>query len=336
MINNSNLYSNIERRMNSKEETSGFSHNEEEEERVIADINSYNKIVKHAYMKSLLNPEAHLAKIPSVIPCESAVAPLRYNFNITPNASGNFALIIDPFSATGYLYQDSTTNGTGSGVVTNLTFAQDVNVIDQWRLVSSTLILKYFGNFNQLSGFFVSATTSNLTAATQTSYLTFSNVELLTNKQVLKCIDGVKLIYTPLDENSNEYASNTSYSGGTHPCRWQYLFVVVGSAFPNTACIRADYFRNVEYTSTPAFKVYIPQTQELPQQPYMPNIKQTVTPAPIDFRGGGIVQLPSSSGIFGNIVKDIADGAINIGKEMFQDYLPIGKGMKNVLRYGFK
>lgn len=281
-----NLYSNLRLRMEGKNSNvPKYVHDEESETEMITDLNAYRAAAKELYMRSLLNPEAHLAKVPSRMPVESATAALRYNFTITPNATGKFCLVIDPYYSSGYLYQDVTVNGLGAGVVTPISFPQDGALIDQWRLVSSSLILKYYGNFNQMSGLYVAATTANVSAAVATTYLTFSNVEDLTNKQVLKCIDGAKLIYSPMDEKATEFQNVASYTGGTHPCRWQYLFVVVGDLFPNAGFIRCDFFRNIEYTSTPTYKEYITQTKDLPNDPVIPRIQPTVRSAPKDFTG---------------------------------------------------
>lgn len=278
-----NFYTNLRSRISGQ--GNKYSHDEERETQMVSELKAFRESAKNLYIRSVLNPECHVAKVPSRMPVESAVASLRYNLTITPNASGKFLLVIDPFYSQGYLYQDATVNGNGAGVVTNVTFAQDPALIDQWRLVSSSVILKYYGNFNQMSGLFVAATTSNVSAATATTYLTFSNVEDLTNKQVLKCIDGVKMVYSPMDEKATEFQNISSYTGGTHPCRWQYLFVIYGDLFPNAGFIRCDFFRNIEYTTTPSYKEYVTQTKDLPSDTVIPNIKSTVSSAPRDFTG---------------------------------------------------
>lgn len=318
-VNNRGVYSNLKMRMGEENMDSLYRHDEKEESEIVSELNMYKKKIKETYVRSILNPETHIGKIPSRMPVESAIAPLKWQFNITPNLGGKFALVLDPFAQTGFLYQDSTVNGTGSGVVTNLTFAQDANIIDQWRLVSSSVIAKYYGNFNQLSGYFVAATTSNVTAQTQTTYLTFNNVEDLSNRQVLKAIDGVKLVYSPMDEKATEFHTQTTYSAGTHPCRWQYLFVIIGDAFPNSSCIRVDYFRNIEYTSVPQYKEYIPQTRDIPCEPLTPVIREPVTPAPQDFRGGrsGFRESEKAYGL----IDKLSDALISTGQDLFGSYL---------------
>lgn len=242
----------------------------------ITNVKNFQRAAKELYLNSLLYPEQFVAKIPGPLPISSATATIRDNFSITPNSSGKFLLIIDPFNGTGSLYQDNLVDGQGHGTLTQLTFNQNNTIIDQFRLVSSSIILRYYGNFNQMSGIFVSATTS-LTQGNLTDFLTFSNIEDLTNKFVSKCVDGVKLIYTPMDNRAIEFRPGTDYTNGTHPCTKQYLFVIMGDLFPNNTCIRVDYYRNIEYTTIPLYREYILQSKSLPctfELPYLDNTGQ--------------------------------------------------------------
>jgi hypothetical protein len=328
---NSALYNNISKKFTGGNINAEWAHDEDAESTFLGQVKEHNKYIKDGYIRSLLNPEWHISKVPSPLPVDSAVAQLKYNFAITPNASGYFALILDPFYQTGYLYQDNTVNGNGAGVLTSLTFSQDATITDEWRLVSSSLILKYFGNFNQMGGIFVAATTSNVSAATQTTYLTFSNVEYLTNKQVIKAVDGVKLIFTPDDDNAQDFNPNSTYSAGTHPCRWQYLMVVIGYLFPNTPCLRADFFRNIEYKSTPYYKQYIPQDKITPCDKIIPNIDKTVMTAPQTFRSGSVT--PSSSN--SSALNDVVDFGKQIirenAKDIIQSWVP--NSVRDSLKY---
>lgn len=247
---------------------------------ILNNINFFKQASNDLYVESLLYPEKTGAKIPCPLPVSSANANIRYNFSITPNATGKFCLVIDPFYSKGYLYQDNLVDGQGNGTLTEINFAQDTNIVDQYRLVSSAVVLRYYGNFNQMAGMFVAATTSNVSNANATDYLTFQNVEDLTNKHISKCIDGIKMIYSPMDNKATEFRVNTEYSNGSHPCRWQYLFVVIGDLFPNTTCIRVDYYRNIEYTTKPQYREYITQTKALPCNYEIPDLGSTIGNAP--------------------------------------------------------
>lgn len=233
---------------------------------LISSVKTYQSAAKELYINSLLYPEEIVAKIPGPLPVSSATASIRNNFSITPNSQGKFLLIIDPFQGTGKLWQDNNVDGNGNGdEPLEIALTQNNTIVDQYRLVSSSLILRYYGNFNQMSGIFVSATTSNLNGE-WTDYLTFSNIEDLTNKFISKCVDGVKLIYTPMDNRAIEFRQGIEYTNGTHPCKNQYLFVIMGDLFPNNTCIRVDYYRNIEYTTIPTYREYILQSKSLPCQ----------------------------------------------------------------------
>lgn len=247
---------------------------------LVVSVRNYEEAAKSIYVNSLLYPERAVAKIPGPLPVSSATATIRDNFSITPNSQGKFLLVIDPFYNKGWLYQDDDVDGEGTGTVTELTFDQNNTIVDQFRLVSSSVILRYYGNFNQMSGIFVSATTSNLNGRVPQDYLTFSNIEDLTNKYVSKCVDGVKLIYTPMDNRAIEFRVGSDYANGTHPCRNQYLFVIMGDLFPNSTCIRVDYYRNIEYTTIPTYREYILQSKSLPCSFEVPLLPTTATSAP--------------------------------------------------------
>ena len=210
------------------------------------------------YIRSLLHPELVAgAKIPSPLPQQTATAQIKYNFNITPNASGKFALVIDPSVQQYTLYNDSTVNGLGVGVAANGIFAQDSNIIDMFRVVSASLIITYTGRLDAMSGFIVGAVTNNLSDATPTTYLTFNNIEDLQDKKLSTPYDGLKIIYSPIDTSQLDFTTQTSYAANTNQSRWKEIFVVYGDNLPNTSCIRVDYVRNIEYISKTAFREYI-------------------------------------------------------------------------------
>lgn len=256
------------------------------ESSLIVSASNYRHAAKNLYINSLLNPESVVAKIPGPIPISSATASIRNNFSITPNQSGKFVLVIDPFYGKGWLLQNNSVDGNGGGggstniTAAEITLDQNNTIVDQFRLVSAGVILRYYGNFNEMSGIFVSATTSDLSGTVPDNFLTFSNIEDLTNKFVSKCVDGVKLIYTPMDNRATEFRKGSEYTNGTHQCRNQYLFVIMGDLFPNNTCIRVDYYRNIEYTTIPLYREYILQSKSLPCTFEMPIIEDTASTAP--------------------------------------------------------
>jgi hypothetical protein len=286
---NENLYESLRNTMNNSNNMY-YMHDEEKEKQMINEIKAYQKACQELYLQSIISPESHLAKIPSRMPVESALGSLKYNFSITPNANGFFCLVIDPYYYKGQLFQSADVDGLGNGAasVTEIEFPQDDSIIDQYRLVSSCVILKYYGSFNEMSGIFVAATSSNVKNQNYTTFLTFDNIENINNKQVLKCVDGCKLIYSPIDEAATEFRATSLYDNGTDFNRYQYLFIVCGYSFQNTTSIRVDFFRNIEYTVTPQYREYITQTKDLPSEFIVPQIEQEVMPAPTTFHGNSI------------------------------------------------
>ena len=242
------------------------------------DVKKYEVAAKEIYTKSLLYPENYVAKVPGPLPISTATAAIRENFSITPNSQGKFLLIIDPFSNQIKIYQSNDLDGQGNGTATIKTTTISTQIVDQFRIVSSGVILRYYGNFNQMAGLLVSAVTSDPSATVD--FRNFSNIEDLTNKFISKCIDGVKLIYTPMDNRAIEFRPVSTLTNDNHPCKGQYLFVISGDLFPNTSCIRVDYYRNIEYTTLPSYREYIMQTKTIPMQFELPSIDSQSSYAP--------------------------------------------------------
>ena len=239
---------------------------------------NYEIAAKELYTKSLLYPENYSAKIPGPLPISSATASLRDNFSITPNINGKFLLIIDIFSKTAKLYQGDDLTGNGAGTVTEKIFDLNTNLVDQYRIVSAGVILRYYGNFNQMSGLFISAVTSDISG--NVDFRNFQNIEDLTNKYLSKCVDGVKLIYTPMDNRAVEFRPVSTYENDNHECKNQYLFVIAGDLFPNTTCIRVDFYRNIEFTTLPNYREYILQSKNIPCNFEIPAIDSQIFSAP--------------------------------------------------------
>ena len=239
---------------------------------------NYEVAAKELYTKSLLYPELYSAKVPGPLPISSATASLRDNFTITPNNTGKFLMIIDVFSRYAKLYTADDLDGTGNGTVSVKQWDFNTNVIDQYRLVSAGVIVRYYGNFNQMSGLFVSAVTSDPSGAVD--FKNFQNIEDLTNKYISKCVDGVKMIYTPMDNRAVEFRPSNTWTNDDHPCKGQYLLVMYGDLFPNTNCIRIDYYRNYEFTTLPRFREYITQSKSLPCTFEIPMIENQSSTAP--------------------------------------------------------
>jgi hypothetical protein len=222
--------------------------------------------VKENYRRSLLHPELIAgAKIPTEIPQETATAQLFYNGQITPNSAGRFLIVIDPSIQTANLYNSESLNGTGtSGSATTINFDQDSNIIDMFRLVSESVIITYSGSLDKMAGYIVGCVTSNISIAADTPFFTFSNIENIQNKRMVSPIDGIKLIYSPYDNQQLEYQTMSNYTAGTAPQRWKKVFVIYGEGLPPTTCLRWDICRNIEYVSRSTLREYIPHDLATP------------------------------------------------------------------------
>lgn len=232
-------------------------------------LNRLNEMYQDAnlnYRKSLLHPELHQGgKVPSEIPNETATAQIKYNGTITPNANGKFLLIIDPSIQDGSVYNSSSLDGLGNGgSLTTLSFNQDSNIIDMFRTVSASLIIQYTGRLDSHSGFICGCVTSNLSNATNSTFFTFTNIEDIQNKKVVVPVDGLKLIYSPYDTSQLDFYKQSDYSTNNSANKWKKLFIIYGDGLPNTACIRYDYTRNIEYISKPAYREYVPHISQPP------------------------------------------------------------------------
>jgi hypothetical protein len=232
------------------------------EGKMLSYVSNIKKKTQLEYVKSLLHPESYTnVKIPSELPQETATTSLKYNGEITPNSAGRFLLIIDPAVKAAQLYNDETLNGTGTaGSPITINFDQDTSLIDMYRLVSMSIIFTYRGSLDKHSGNLVGAQTSHVGTANNNTFFSFTNIENIQNKRVVNPIDGLKLVYSPYDNQQLEYRSGTVYDNNTSDLRWKKLMIIYGEGLPPTACLRWDVVRNLEYVSKPALREYIAHT----------------------------------------------------------------------------
>ena len=115
-----------------------------------------------------------------------------------------------------------------------------------------------------MSGIFVGAATSDPSG--RVDWTNFNNIEDLTNKYISKCVDGIKIIYSTMDNRATEFTKIKEYTDDEHLLKNQYLFEIYGDLFPNNTCIRVYVFKNIEYTTTPSYREYIIQTKKQPVQ----------------------------------------------------------------------
>lgn len=222
---------------------------------------------EYNYLSNLLKPEqAKGSKIPSPIPVPSAAFQLHNSITLSTNGIGNLACVFNPFflydSNTGtsqnpfpinydntYLGSaaefstanflssfwvnksaDLTGNMQGQGVWEPVNIGQGIpNVYDQYRLVSASVLVKYIGRLDIVSGVIGGAIifdespyiglgggamqkTGGSTQATYSSISPnlskYSNFDLAMDSfyhQENLCLEGCRELYFPIDNTFEEY-----------------------------------------------------------------------------------------------------------------------------------
>lgn len=230
------------------------------DDRMLLSQAASSRIAKAGYRLSLMEPSIHTGqRIPSEFPQASATASLRFNFNITPNASGRFLYIVDPFRRDSNVYNASTLDGLSvSGAATVRASAVSATFIDMFRIVSCELKATYTGQLQTLAGYLTGATASNYSGTNQNIFFNFENIENSQNKLSVSPLNGIRLLYVPNDPSMIDYFTPASYDAGTSPAVNKYLMIIYGEGLPATSCIRIDYSLNIEYLSRLDIREYIP------------------------------------------------------------------------------
>lgn len=249
---------------------------------------------KYLYRLSLIHPEHYgNVKIPDPMPQETATSKIHYEGTITPNATGKFVLVWDPMQNVIQLANNSTVDGQGNGTFTNINLNQNNTVVDMYRLVSASIRLRYYGEFNTHKGYLIGCTTSNVINATSNTFLTYQSVEDIQNKLIVQPIDGLKMIYTPADNQMLEFSSQTVYDNNTHASKWKKVLIIIGDSLPNTACIRYDVCRNIEYISRLSLREYI-RHDKSPSCTYSADVIQDATNKEITTNSNIFGRMPTS------------------------------------------
>lgn len=238
-------------------------------------LNGIQAAQKNDYLESLLNPEVtgDPAKIPSMMPIPSTAFKLRNSFNVNVNASGNAVLVFNPYYlgdvnspilSSAFLNNDATlTLGGPNNNFNAIDVGQSIQpVYDQYRLVSGSIVINYFGQFNEMSGYVGGAILyDRKVGATALGGLNadlqkYGNQNLMVDSTFHhreNVIEGLRQIYFPLDNSFEEYAALGQGRNG-------FAFATyIGSAPPNSS-FRVDISLNYECLPSSDFLNYIPTT----------------------------------------------------------------------------
>lgn len=297
-------------------------------------LQQYNSASEYKYLDNLLHPEKQKGiKIPSPIPVPSCSFQLHNSVTLSTNSMGNLAIVFNPF----FLYNSSglqdipiTYPGVASSYVSvtpgwlssfyvnnsaNLdghtptsgdsdwlpvNIGQGIpNVYDQYRLVSGSIVVKYIGRLDSVSGIIGGAIvfdeekqvgyygklntsdSSTLTHSTGPWLRKYANFDLAMDAfyhQENLCLEGVRELYFPIDNTFEEYMKllKSTYMSAVdrgsniygfhleadqdyYKSGFNQMIYVLGAP-ASQACFKVDIYLNFECLPNSEFLNYMPIT----------------------------------------------------------------------------
>lgn len=225
-------------------------------------LQEFNMRNEYRYLNNLLHPEkCKGVKIPSQIPIPSCSFQLHNCVTLRTNASGNLAIVFNPYFLCSNVHSDfktvgeaglfnvqTKTNYYSSLFVNNsptldgyslnndwepINIGQEIpEVYDQYRLVSASMVIKYIGRLDTVSGVIGGAVVFDETREIGSSYqlklikkddqtetvattkfvpgmlAKYGNFDLAMDafyRQENLCLEGIRQLYFPLDNSYEEY-----------------------------------------------------------------------------------------------------------------------------------
>ena len=271
----------------------------------------YNTKSEYNYLNYLLYPEkCKNVRIPSPIPVPSCSFQLHNCITLSTNASGNLAFSFNPFFlanqndlgewatrpiswySTLWVNNDDTLTGNErNDNFWPVNIGQTIpNVYDQYRLVSASIVVKYIGRLDIVSGVIggaivynddptIGAHFSQGTNTTNVYMAKYGNFDLAMDSfyhQEYMVLDGLRQLYFPLDNSFEEYTkligtSQTSFYTLEQTGRIYAQvpdhdifksgfnqFVYVLGAPPSSSCFKVDIYCNFECLPSSEFLNYMP------------------------------------------------------------------------------
>jgi hypothetical protein len=214
----------------------------------IEGLQQFNSASEYTYLNNLLHPEKEKGvKIPSPIPVPSSAFQLHNTVTLSTNSSGNLAFVFNPF----YLYDNTgLSSPISNGYVCNPLYsssfwvnnsdtltgqAYDDNfkpvnisqgippVYDQYRLVSASVVVRYIGRLDWVSGVIGGAIVYDDTRYVGEAYKVdnqdpvsyskcllakYGNFDLALDSfyhQENLCVEGLRQLYFPVDNSFEDY-----------------------------------------------------------------------------------------------------------------------------------
>ena len=277
----------------------------------------FNAKSEYNYLNNLLYPEkCRNVKIPSPIPVPSCSFQLHNCVTLSTNQLGNLAFVFNPFflgnqndldafrGKDNFIYLSTffvNNHETLTGYESNNAFApinigqMIPNVYDQYRLVSASMVVKYIGRLDIVSGviggaiiyddtkkigtqyYEIAAGTRRISATGNTDYAKYGNFDLAMDsfyRQENLCLEGLRMLYFPIDNSYEEYTKligtsqvTTSQVGVNFAAQIKdndlykagfNQFVYVLGAPSNSACFKVDIYCNFECLPNASFLNYLP------------------------------------------------------------------------------
>ena len=286
-------------------------------------LQQFNTKQEYNYLNNLLHPEKCKAvKIPSPVPVPSCSFQLHNCVTLSTNSSGNIGIIFNPFflASSNALKTYDVAAGNGEEATTctaqsfttlfvnnadSLTGANNniewrpVNigqvipgVYDQYRLVSASLVVKYIGRLDIVSGVIGGAIifdenphiggtyVQELAPAVDfdgSSFSKYGNFDLAMDSfyhQENLTLEGVRELYFPIDNSFEEYVrvtdgshlsmvngDNVSVTSDQDYYKSGFNWFVYALGAPaNSACFKVDIYCNFECLPNASFLNYLPLT----------------------------------------------------------------------------
>lgn len=283
-------------------------------------LNNVHRLSANEYVEAILRPESTRGcKIPSIMPLPSASFQLRQSFNVQTNASGNAAVMINPF----YLASSAANstvcvnNNVGLDGITSSNFflpvaiGQDIPAVyNQYRLVSGSLIVKYIGRLDIVQGIIggaviydqsLTASATGTAVASLAKYGNFNTARDSYFNQECYALQGIRELYFPLDTSFDEYLPLGASKNGFN------FFVYIQNCPPSTASFKFDLTLNFECLADSAFLNYIPTTTYSGSMVNKEEVKKVVQ---------SNVILPESSNLWKSFKSMVSNGVLNVAESL--------------------
>lgn len=297
-------------------------------------LQQYNSASEYKYLDNLLHPEKHKGiKIPSPIPVPSCSFQLHNSVTLSTNKMGNLAIVFNPF----FLYNsgglqdipitypgpssayvsvtpewlssfyvnnsdnlDGHTPTSGDSDWLPVNIGQGIpNVYDQYRLVSGSIVVKYIGRLDSVSGIIGGAIvfdeekqvgyygklntsdSSTMIHSTGPWLKKYANFDLAMDAfyhQENLCLEGVRELYFPIDNTFEEYMKllRSNYMSAVerglniygfhleadqdyYKSGFNQMIYILGAP-ASQACFKVDIYLNFECLPNSEFLNYMPIT----------------------------------------------------------------------------